>query len=343
MGGTTRAERGGSSRPRDGAGRQRPGRREGGESPLECNETNQNRWALSFFFSTFSSVAASEDKIEATTMAVSLHESARVVRGESRGWVGVSIGRGAGRAHRRAGAIAPRPSSLASSRRPSPIRAPLVDLEDGRIRGARRDSACFCAGDGNAEAMKKAPDFVPAGEWTVLPNRGVTAPKGFKASGISAGLRASSKRPDLALVFCPDGATAAGVFTQNLMCAAPVTFCKKVLEEGENANVTAVLINAGQANAATGSQGWQDALDSADALSEALDGVTPSSTLLQSTGVIGQRIKMEPMIAHIPDLVGALGEDDSAALRVSDPPHTTFPSEILPSPRVTAHEGNPPR
>lgn len=296
-----------------------------------------------FFFLTFSSVAASEDKIEATTMAVSLHESARVVRGESRGWVGVSIGRGAGRAHRRAGAIAPRPSSLASSRRPSPIRAPLVDLEDGRIRGARRDSACFCAGDGNAEAMKKAPDFVPAGEWTVLPNRGVTAPKGFKASGISAGLRASSKRPDLALVFCPDGATAAGVFTQNLMCAAPVTFCKKVLEEGENANVTAVLINAGQANAATGSQGWQDALDSADALSEALDGVTPSSTLLQSTGVIGQRIKMEPMIAHIPDLVGALGEDDSAALRVSDPPHTTFPSEILPSPRVTAHEGNPPR
>ena len=84
-----------------------------------------------------------------------------------------------------------------------------------------------------------------------LEDGGVTDPEGFQAAGISAGLRASSARPDLALVYCPDGAVAAGVFTQNLVCAAPVTYCKDALKESQE-NMSSVLINAGQANAATG-------------------------------------------------------------------------------------------
>ena len=116
-----------------------------------------------------------------------------------------------------------------------------------------------------SEQVDKAPDFVPASDdgaketqrWRVLPERGVTAPQGFQSSGVCAGLRSSgSKRPDLALVYCPDGAqAAAGVFTQNLVCAAPVTYCKQVLEKSrskEGEKISSVLINAGQANAATG-------------------------------------------------------------------------------------------
>ncbi|QDZ23266.1 arginine biosynthesis bifunctional protein ArgJ [Chloropicon primus] len=166
---------------------------------------------------------------------------------------------------------------------------------------------CWAVG---GEEIDNAPDFVPDGRWKVFPGRGVTAPDGFQASGVSAGLRASSKRPDLALVYCPEGAVAAGVFTKNLMCAAPVTYCKDVLEKGKP--VKAVLINAGQANAATGSLGWQDALDSAEELAKSL-GIDADDALLQSTGVIGQRIKMKEMLSSIPTVVSDLSDSDASA------------------------------
>jgi glutamate N-acetyltransferase/amino-acid N-acetyltransferase len=94
-----------------------------------------------------------------------------------------------------------------------------------------------------------------------------------------------------------------------------VTYCKAVLDKSrgeKGAHVSSVLINAGQANAATGSQGWQDAVDSAEALSTHL-GVSPDSILLESTGVIGQRIKMREMLGAVPDLVGALSDTDLAS------------------------------
>lgn len=91
------------------------------------------------------------------------------------------------------------------------------------------------------------------------------------------------------------------------VAAPPVQYCRKRLAASTTAR--AVLINAGQANAATGEQGWQDALACAAAVAEAL-GVSADEVLLESTGVIGQRIKMAEFLAKIPDLAeGALGQN----------------------------------
>ena len=122
----------------------------------------------------------------------------------------------------------------------------------------------------------------------------------------SAALKSSGKREDLSLVLSDRPAAGAGCFTQNRVCAAPVTYCKQALEAMGYEGVRAVLTNAGQANAATGEQGWEDSLSGAQAAADAL-GVPRDAVMVMSTGVIGQRIKMEPYLASIPDAVAALG------------------------------------
>ncbi|KAJ6748254.1 ARGININE BIOSYNTHESIS BIFUNCTIONAL PROTEIN ARGJ [Salix purpurea] len=147
-----------------------------------------------------------------------------------------------------------------------------------------------------------APIFLPEGPWQQIPG-GVTAAKGFKAAGIFGGLRAKGEKPDLALVTCDVDATAAGVFTTNMVAAAPVLYCKNALNISKTAR--AVLINAGQANAATGDAGYQDVLESAGALAMLLK-LKPEEVLIESTGVIGQRIKKEALLNSLPKLVNSL-------------------------------------
>jgi glutamate N-acetyltransferase / amino-acid N-acetyltransferase len=143
-------------------------------------------------------------------------------------------------------------------------------------------------------------------DWQVIPG-GITAPKGFKAAGIAAGLKPSGA-PDLALIFSEVDAIAAGVFTTTQVRAACVDYCRQQLENKPNAR--AILCNAGQANAATGAQGWADAIESAQLLAQALN-VPPETVLVASTGVIGQRIRMDALRAGIPKLVDAASEDGS--------------------------------
>lgn len=145
-------------------------------------------------------------------------------------------------------------------------------------------------------------------DWQIVPG-GVTAPKGFKAAGMVAGLKPSGA-PDLALILSEGDAIAAGVFTTSYVKAACVDYCRQRLEEHSIAR--AILINAGQANACTGNQGWVDAVESADTLAKVL-GIPMESILLASTGVIGQRIKIDALKAAIPKLVAALSEDGSDA------------------------------
>jgi glutamate N-acetyltransferase / amino-acid N-acetyltransferase len=137
-------------------------------------------------------------------------------------------------------------------------------------------------------------------EWHIVPG-GVTAPKGFRAAGITAGLKASGL-PDLALVLSESGAIAAGVFTTSQVRAACVDYCRQVL--ANRGNVRAILINSGQANAATGEAGTADAIASAQALAEQL-AIDPLAVMLASTGVIGQRIKIDKLVAALPELVQA--------------------------------------
>ncbi len=143
-------------------------------------------------------------------------------------------------------------------------------------------------------------------DWQEIPG-GITAPKGYRAAGMVAGLKPSGL-PDLALIVSDVEAIAAGVFTTSVVRAACVDYCRERLQAKQSAR--AILCNAGQANAATGTKGWEDALDCAQTLSHLL-GVPPESILLASTGVIGQRIKMEPLKAALPQLVKALSEDGS--------------------------------
>ncbi len=144
---------------------------------------------------------------------------------------------------------------------------------------------------------------------------GITAPKGYRAAGIAAGLKPSGL-PDLALIVSDVEAIAAGVFTTNQVCAACVDYCRHSLEQKPSAR--AILCNAGQANAATGAQGLIDAQESALLIAQALD-IPSEAVLLASTGVIGQRIRMDALRAGIPQLVAALSETgaDAAAKAIT--------------------------
>jgi len=138
---------------------------------------------------------------------------------------------------------------------------------------------------------------------------GITAPRGYQAAGITAGLK-PSLLPDLALIFSEVEAIAAGVFTTSQVKAACVEYCRQRLQTKHSAR--AILCNAGQANAATGTQGYLDALESAMAIAQALN-ISSESVLLASTGVIGQRVKMDALRSGIPKVVAALSETGSDA------------------------------
>lgn len=138
---------------------------------------------------------------------------------------------------------------------------------------------------------------------------GITAPKGYKAAGITAGLKPSGL-PDLALIWSETEAIAAGVFTKSEVRAACVDYCRQRLQT--KASAKAILCNAGQANAATGEKGWEDAVLTAETLAQYLN-ISPDLILLASTGVIGRRIKMDAMIEGIPKLVAELSENGGEA------------------------------
>ncbi len=120
----------------------------------------------------------------------------------------------------------------------------------------------------------------------------VTAARGFVASGVSAGIRPSGK-PDVAVVRSLEPAVGAALWTTNRVQAAPVTVSKRHLA---TAQPQAVLINAGNANAATGAQGEADAVASAKALAEAL-GLRPEEIIVLSTGIIGTRLPVDKLLA----------------------------------------------
>jgi glutamate N-acetyltransferase/amino-acid N-acetyltransferase len=113
-------------------------------------------------------------------------------------------------------------------------------------------------------------------------------------------------RQDLLLIELAPGSRAAGVFTRNAFAAAPVQLCRERLAAGST--LRALLVNAGNANAATGSAGLEDARATTAAVAQAL-GCGPEQVLPFSTGVIGQRLPVERMLAAIPQAVARLGAD----------------------------------
>ena len=147
--------------------------------------------------------------------------------------------------------------------------------------------------------------------WHPTPG-GVTAPKGFLAAGITAGLKASGKA-DLSLVVAPPGAVCAGTFTTSVVRAACVDLCADRLA-ATGGRARAVLTNSGQANACTGDRGLVDSLRATGSLAQRL-GLDDDEVLICSTGVIGVPIPMEILLAGLDPLVAALSPEggDGAA------------------------------
>ncbi|HVP75273.1 MAG TPA: bifunctional glutamate N-acetyltransferase/amino-acid acetyltransferase ArgJ [Gaiellaceae bacterium] len=136
----------------------------------------------------------------------------------------------------------------------------------------------------------------------------VTAPQGFVASAVHAGIR-KKERLDLALVRSLVPATGAGMFTVNRVQAAPVLLCKEHLGL---AQPQAVVANSGIANAATGAQGLHDARATAAEAAQAL-GLEPEQVLVLSTGVIGATLPLDDVLAGVRAAAGSLAPDGGKA------------------------------
>ena len=142
----------------------------------------------------------------------------------------------------------------------------------------------------------------------------VMLPKGFRAAGVTAGLKASG-RPDLALIV-NDGPlhAAAAVFTSNRVEAAPVTWSRQVVSDGR---VDAVVLNSGGANACTGPAGFLDTHRTAEWVAQIL-GISAGDVAVCSTGLIGQRLPMDKLLAGVTAAAGTLSADghDAAATAI---------------------------
>ena len=139
---------------------------------------------------------------------------------------------------------------------------------------------------------------------------GVTAPKGFTANGIHCGIRKSKDKKDLALIFCEKECDTAAVYTQNLVCGAPITVTKNNISDGK---ARAVVCNSGIANTCN-ADGIEKAEGMCEITANAL-GISKSDIIVASTGVIGQPLDLEPVKNGIGELVSGLNKNgsDSAA------------------------------
>ncbi|ARF13429.1 bifunctional glutamate N-acetyltransferase/amino-acid acetyltransferase ArgJ [Sporosarcina ureae] len=130
-----------------------------------------------------------------------------------------------------------------------------------------------------------------------ISRKNIISPKGFKAVGIHCGLK--HKKNDLALLVSEVPASVAGVFTTNVIQAAPLQVTKKVVNETQK--MQAVVINSGNANACTGKQGMQDAITMQQKTAEHL-GIDSDLVGIASTGVIGEQMNMVPLLSGIEKL-----------------------------------------
>ncbi len=141
----------------------------------------------------------------------------------------------------------------------------------------------------------------------------VRVPQGYLVSGVHCGLKRDLRKPDLTLIYSKFPATAAGVYTQNLVFAAPVQFDR---ERTPNTRTQVVVIDSGNANACTGSKGYRDACEMAS-LAAASVKAPDDSALVLSTGVIGQYMPMDKIAAGITAAASQLGSNEESLVRAA--------------------------
>jgi glutamate N-acetyltransferase/amino-acid N-acetyltransferase len=152
-------------------------------------------------------------------------------------------------------------------------------------------------------------------------------PHGFRLAGMYCGVKRDKSRNDLALIVSDRPATAAGVYTSNLVCAAPVTLDRS---RTPSERMRAVVVNSGNANACTGERGLRDAAEMARLAAEAC-GAQPDEALVLSTGVIGEFLPLDKIGPGIQAVARLLGSDEAALLAAARGMMTTDTVEKLSS------------
>ena len=147
----------------------------------------------------------------------------------------------------------------------------------------------------------------------------VTAPQGFLAAGVKAGIKASGNH-DVAVIYSTVPAATGAVFTQNKMCAAPVLLSREVAQE---AVAQAIIVNSGCANACTGEQGLLDAREM-QAFAADLLGIEPQNVYVCSTGVIGHFLPMDKIKNGLADAVDVMDENEGESCAMAIQTTDTF-------------------
>jgi glutamate N-acetyltransferase / amino-acid N-acetyltransferase len=155
-------------------------------------------------------------------------------------------------------------------------------------------------------------------------------PRGFRFAGASCGIKVKPNTRDVTLIVTDAPATAAGVYTQNQVVAAPVVLCRERTPLGV---ARGVVVNSGNANACTGARGDEDAQAmcrlAAEATSRVSDPITAEQFLVMSTGVIGRHLPMEKVQAGIAKAASQLAEDEQSFLNAADGILTTDQSRKI--------------
>ena len=155
--------------------------------------------------------------------------------------------------------------------------------------------------------------------YKVIEGGSITSPKGYLAGACYVGVKSrKSDKPDVAVLYSQEPASCAALFTTNKFCAAPVLLGREVLKKGK---ARAVVINSGNANAATGEQGLANA-KKVEVLAEELLGLGEDEVFVSSTGVIGQQLPVEKVLDGVrrivPNMTVEQGTDAAWAIMTTD-------------------------
>lgn len=174
----------------------------------------------------------------------------------------------------------------------------------------------------------------------VIADGGVASPAGVHAGGIHAGFRKNPGRLDMALVEVDEPCSAAGAFTTNKFCAAPVTVSRAHLGASGCAPVRAICINSGNANAATGEEGLEVAEATCKLVADTL-GCEPGEVLVASTGVIGQLLGLDHFETGVPELhaqIAAAGDEAARQVGGHDAARAIMTTDTHPKEYAVSYE-----
>jgi glutamate N-acetyltransferase/amino-acid N-acetyltransferase len=164
-------------------------------------------------------------------------------------------------------------------------------------------------------------------EWEVMEGNLASA-RGFRGAAVAAGIKKTRGELDLALLVCDaPAATTAGLFTTNLVAAAPVLLSRQNLAESHG-RCRALVVNSGNANACTGRKGMQAARESARVAATLLN-LQPAQVLVASTGVIGVPLDLGLVTSQLPALVESLSIENASAVARAIMTTDTFPKSCV--------------